>query len=251
MVFLDRLPTPGNQAPKFQAKIAVPFDIVAITANPLNPRFSPLSSCSGLRFFGPHLFIPRYVCVSGLRNLAVFILEGEGEGLFSNDQLSPTLSLSEEGYVLKAVWLPHSQVHLAIVSENFVKIFDLSADVMSPKYYYSLENDPTTVITDACFSSAPKERSQLVEEYLKTLFVFVATSTGQVLVQSLDIGEGLGAVPLLSHLAGTRDEVFEPHPIVSLALIPAHNALFYSFSNGTHTFSFRPSHFSHPLSLYS
>ena len=44
-------------------------------------------------------------------------------------------------------WLPGSQTDLVVVADTFVKIYDLSCDVISPAYYFTVFSDK---IKDAC-----------------------------------------------------------------------------------------------------
>ncbi|KAH8235417.1 hypothetical protein KR032_007411, partial [Drosophila birchii] len=44
--------------------------------------------------------------------------------------------LENGNYIKKAVWLPGSQTLLALVTSDYVKIYDLAVDSYSPKYYY-------------------------------------------------------------------------------------------------------------------
>jgi E3 ubiquitin-protein ligase UBR4 len=48
----------------------------------------------------------------------------------------------------QAIWLPGSQTELAIVTADFVKIYDLSLDALSPQFYFLL---PTGKIRDVTF----------------------------------------------------------------------------------------------------
>ena len=36
----------------------------------------------------------------------------------------------------QALWVPGSQTELAVVTDTFVKIYDLASDAISPAYYY-------------------------------------------------------------------------------------------------------------------
>lgn len=50
--------------------------------------------------------------------------------------------------VLQAMWLPGSQTELALVTADFVKVYDLGQDAISPMYYFLL---PSSKIRDATF----------------------------------------------------------------------------------------------------
>ena len=46
------------------------------------------------------------------------------------------------------MWLPGSESTLAIVTDTFIKIYDLSVDSLSPSYYFIVFSEK---IRDACF----------------------------------------------------------------------------------------------------
>ena len=43
--------------------------------------------------------------------------------------------------ILQAIWCPGSETELAIVTDTFVKIYDLSVDAISPLYYFLVCSD--------------------------------------------------------------------------------------------------------------
>ena len=53
---------------------------------------------------------------------------------------------------MKALWIPGSQYELVLVSDSFVKIYDTCVDVISPTYYFILDEgkikDATVAVTD-------------------------------------------------------------------------------------------------------
>ena len=44
--------------------------------------------------------------------------------------------LDANNFIVKTIWMPGSQTELALVTADFVKIYDLSRDVLSPQYYF-------------------------------------------------------------------------------------------------------------------
>lgn len=60
--------------------------------------------------------------------------------------LHPTLEVGN--FIIRSIWLPGSQTSLALISAEFVKIYDLSKDVLSPQYYFLV---PTGKIRDVTF----------------------------------------------------------------------------------------------------
>jgi hypothetical protein len=57
-------------------------------------------------------------------------------------------SLEGSNYIIKSLWLPGSQTELALITSEFIKIYDLSVDKISPVYYFLL---PMGKIKDATF----------------------------------------------------------------------------------------------------
>lgn len=60
--------------------------------------------------------------------------------------LHPSLEVSN--YIIKSIWLPGSKAELALITSEFVKIYDLSVDKISPMYYFVL---PMGKIKDVTF----------------------------------------------------------------------------------------------------
>jgi E3 ubiquitin-protein ligase UBR4 len=57
-------------------------------------------------------------------------------------------ALEGSNYIVKAIWLPGSRSELALVTAEFVKIYDLSVDKLAPVFYFLL---PMGKIRDATF----------------------------------------------------------------------------------------------------
>lgn len=56
--------------------------------------------------------------------------------------------LETGNFIIRAIWLPGSQTQLALVTADFVKIYDLGKDALSPRYYFLV---PTGKIRDCTF----------------------------------------------------------------------------------------------------
>lgn len=65
-----------------------------------------------------------------------------------SDHLVLHPQLESGNYIIRAVWLPGQQTQLALITADFVKIYDLSIDSLSPQYFFLL---PSGKIKDACF----------------------------------------------------------------------------------------------------
>ncbi|XP_055747277.1 E3 ubiquitin-protein ligase UBR4 [Salvelinus fontinalis] len=81
--------------------------------------------------------------------------------------------LATGNFIIKAIWLPGSQTELAIITADFVKIYDLSVDALSPVYYFLL---PSSKIRDATF---------LFNEEGKSIIV-IMSSAGYMYTQVMD-----------------------------------------------------------------
>lgn len=56
--------------------------------------------------------------------------------------------LETGNFIIRAIWLPGSQTILALITADFVKIYDLSKDALSPQYYFLV---PTGKVRDCTF----------------------------------------------------------------------------------------------------
>lgn len=81
-----------------------------------------------------------------------------------------------ECILCQALWLPGSQTELAVVTADFVKIYDLSVDAISPQYYFLL---PSGKIRDATFLMSDNER-----------YLLLMSSTGYIYEQVMDSSSG-------------------------------------------------------------
>ncbi|KAI0242917.1 E3 ubiquitin-protein ligase UBR4 [Lamellibrachia satsuma] len=106
------------------ASAPIPFTVLSITGNPCNEDF---------------------LAVSGLKDCHVLTFSGSGSVV---DHLVLHPSLETGNFIIKAIWLPGSQTELAIITADFVKIYNLSQDAISPQYYFLL---PSGKIRDATF----------------------------------------------------------------------------------------------------
>ena len=84
--------------------------------------------------------------------------------------------LHVECVLCQAIWLPGSQTELAVVTADFVKIYDLSVDAISPQYYFLL---PSGKIRDATFLMSDNER-----------YLLLMSSTGYICEQVMDSSSG-------------------------------------------------------------
>ncbi|XP_033643062.1 E3 ubiquitin-protein ligase UBR4-like [Asterias rubens] len=113
----------------------VPFTVLSITGNPSNEDF---------------------LAVCGLKDCHVLTFTSSGT---VSDHLVLHPQLEAGNFIIKAIWLPGSQTELAIVTADFVKIYDLSRDALSPCFYFLV---PSGKIRDACFIISDEETRTLV-----------------------------------------------------------------------------------------
>ncbi|XP_051158982.1 E3 ubiquitin-protein ligase UBR4 isoform X2 [Leptopilina boulardi] len=109
------------------ASAPIPFTVLSITGNQWNEDF---------------------LAVCGLKDCHVLTFNSSGT---VSDHLVLHPHLETGNFIIKALWLPGSQTQLALVTADFVKIYDLSKDALSPQYYFLV---PTGKIRDCTFIHA-------------------------------------------------------------------------------------------------
>eukprot|EP00741_Cyanophora_paradoxa_P010481 tig00000158_g10134.t1 len=159
------------------SKNAVPYEVLALAFNSTS----------------------RYLAVAGLKDLQVFTVSSAGT---VTDRLTVELSLDSLGdslHVVQVHWVPQSQVHLAVVTNRFVKVYDLSRDAISPALNYTVLDD---AIKGASFGVDPRGRVTL----------YAITGGGLVFAQELPppaappaAGEGHAAAPPAAAAAAADD----------------------------------------------
>lgn len=106
------------------ATAPIPFTVLSVTGNACNEDF---------------------LAVCGIKDCHVLTFNSSGSVA---DHLVLHPSLETGNFIIKSLWLPGSQTELAIVTADFVKIYDLGVDAISPQYYFLL---PSGKIRDATF----------------------------------------------------------------------------------------------------
>jgi len=74
-----------------------------------------------------------FLAVCGLKDCHVLTFNSNG---VVTDHLVLHPQLETGNFIIKALWLPGSQTELALVTADFVKIFDLSKDATNPQYHF-------------------------------------------------------------------------------------------------------------------
>uniref|UniRef100_T1IY63 UBR-type domain-containing protein n=1 Tax=Strigamia maritima TaxID=126957 RepID=T1IY63_STRMM len=125
----------------------VPFTVLSIVGNPCNEDF---------------------LAVCGLKDCHVLTFTSSGSVA---DHLVLHPHLESGNFIIKALWLPGSQTELALITADFVKIYDLSMDALSPQYYFLL---PSGKIRDCCFVFSDSQR-----------YLVIMSSAGYVYTQPM------------------------------------------------------------------
>lgn len=86
-----------------------------------------------------------FLAVCGLRECHVLTFSSSGS---VSDHIVLSLQHDSGNYLKRAIWLPGSQTKLALVTAEYVKIYDLAEDSLSPLYNFVV---PSGDIRDICF----------------------------------------------------------------------------------------------------
>ena len=92
----------------------MPFTVLSMASNPANEDV---------------------LAVCGLKECHVMTLTAGGS---VQDHIALHPQLETGNFIIKSIWLTGQPTQLAIVTADFVKIYDLSVDVLSPQYYFLL-----------------------------------------------------------------------------------------------------------------
>ena len=80
--------------------------------------------------------------------------------------------LDANNFIVKTIWMPGSQTELALVTADFVKIYDLSRDVLSPQYYFLVPSGKVRDCTLAFMEDGAR-------------YLLIMSSAGHIYYQSL------------------------------------------------------------------
>lgn len=83
--------------------------------------------------------------------------------------------LETGNFIIRAVWLPGSQTTLALVTADFVKIYDLSKDVLSPQYYFLVPTGKIRDVTFICPQVSPILVSLHEDNYMLSYCIICST----------------------------------------------------------------------------
>jgi E3 ubiquitin-protein ligase UBR4 len=110
-----------------------------------------------------------FLAVAGIKDLEVFTLSKNGK-VVSKLVVDLVLeALGEDLSIVNINWLPDSQTMLAVATREFVRIYDLSEDNISPKFNIEIHDNS---ITDFTFS-----KSRVNQFNIQTILTSVIVST--------------------------------------------------------------------------
>lgn len=189
--------------------------VAPVTADKANVK--PLSK-NVVRFEIVHLVfnlvVDNYLAVAGYEDCQVLTLNHRGE---VTDRLAIELSL-QGAHIRRVEWVPGSQVQLMVVTNKFVKIYDLSQDNISPMHYFTLPDD---MIMDATLFMASHGR----------LFLIVLSENGYLYRLELSVKGNVGVKALKEVIPIEGRELHAKG--LSLCFSSSQKLLFVSFQDGT------------------
>uniref|UniRef100_A0A182JT95 UBR-type domain-containing protein n=1 Tax=Anopheles christyi TaxID=43041 RepID=A0A182JT95_9DIPT len=130
------------------ASAPVPCTVLSLASNPANEDF---------------------LAVCGLKECHILTFTSTGT---ANDHIVLTPQLDTGNFIKRAIWLPSSQTKIALVTADFVKIYDLADDSYSPQYYFLV---PSGKIRDCTF----------VYDQEGTYYMLIMSSLGYIYTQPL------------------------------------------------------------------
>lgn len=189
--------------------------IAPVTADKTNIK--PLSR-NVVRFEIVHLtfnsVVENYLAVAGYEDCQVLTLNPRGE---VTDRLAIELAL-QGAYIRQISWVPGSQVKLMVVTNRFIKIYDLSQDNISPLHYITMPDD---IIVDATLLMASQGR----------MFLVVLSEQGSLFRLELSVEGNVGATPL-KEIINIQDREINAKGS-SLYYSSTYKLLFISYQDGT------------------
>ncbi|XXG55217.1 hypothetical protein AAC387_Pa03g2931 [Persea americana] len=189
--------------------------VAPVTADKTNAK--PLSK-NVVRFEIVHLMfnpvVECYLAIAGYEECQVLTVNPRGE---VTDRLAIELAL-QGAYIRRVDWVPGSQVQLMVVTNKFVKIYDLSQDNICPMHYFTLPDD---LIVDATLIVAPQGR----------MFLLVLSELGCLYRLELSMEGDVGAKPL-TELIRVQGKDMQAKGL-SLYFSSTYRVLFLSYQDGT------------------
>ena len=111
-----------------------------------------------------------YLAVNGLKDCHVLTFSNNGSVV---DHLVLHPQLDANNFIVKTVWMPGTQTELALVTADFIKIYDLGTDVLSPQFYFLVPSGKVRDCTLACMDDGSK-------------YVLIMSTAGHIYFQCLN-----------------------------------------------------------------
>ncbi|XP_075510636.1 LOW QUALITY PROTEIN: auxin transport protein BIG-like [Primulina tabacum] len=158
--------------------------------------------------------VENYLVVAGYEDCQVLTINHRGEVI---DRLAIELAL-QGAYIRRVDWVPGSQVQLMVVTNRFVKIYDLSQDNISPVHYITLPDD---TVVDATLIYGSHGR----------MFLIVLSGFGCLYRLEMSCEANVGARPLKEgiQIEGRNKQAKGS----SLYFSSTHKLLFLSYQDGS------------------
>lgn len=118
-----------------------------------------------------------YLAVVGAQNVDVIVLTKQGKVSYKVTIDLLLEAISQDLTIVNTKWLPGAHSSLAVATREFIKIYDLAEDTMSPTHNIMIFNG---FITDFAFSSYRPTQGDLVETTL-----YGASKAGSVYYQDI------------------------------------------------------------------
>ena len=137
----------------------VPFTVLSMQVNQLNSN---------------------YLCLTGLKDCQVWNLDRHGR-LKEPSTIIVQPNLDSTGnYIIRAQWLAdRHQTQLALLTADFIKIFDLAVDPINPIFFFIL---PTGKVRDCTFYYTRTEGEQRASD---ACYIFIMASNGYIYYEQL------------------------------------------------------------------
>ena len=142
------------------ASAPVPFTVLSIVPNPSNED---------------------YLAVTGIKDCHILTFNGNNGGAIGGAAGRPGEvtahlvlhpQLDANNYIIKSVWMPGSQTEIALITADFIKIYNLGKDSLSPEFYFLVPSGKVRDCTLAIMEDGSK-------------FVLIMSSAGHIYFQQL------------------------------------------------------------------
>ncbi|CAF3628387.1 unnamed protein product [Adineta steineri] len=141
------------------------------TLNKLNTFNIPFTILS----MQPNQLNSDYLCITGLKDCHILNIDINGRLKEPTIILQPNLD-STGNYIIRAQWLSDkNQSQLALLTADFIKIYDLSIDTVNPIYYFIL---PTGKVRDCTFYYTKRNN-------IECCYILIMASNGYIYYEQL------------------------------------------------------------------